>query len=132
MEAGGAEEFFLGVDVGTGSVRAGIVSASGKLVASDTAEIQTWNPQVSILNCFLDREIQTGSLSITSTSNHRKIFGKLVVVLSEERYRLPGLDTPSSPFQAWDLTLLVPCTLSLPTSPPPPQHAPTLHSHAHL
>ncbi len=36
---------FIGVDVGTGSARAGVFTASGKMVGQATQAIQTWKPQ---------------------------------------------------------------------------------------
>lgn len=40
-----AKNFFVGVDVGTGSVRAAVVSSDGKLIGSSTRSIQTLNSQ---------------------------------------------------------------------------------------
>ncbi|KAK5644725.1 hypothetical protein RI129_006025 [Pyrocoelia pectoralis] len=37
--------FFIGVDVGTGSVRAALVSSQGKIIKVSVKNIQTWNPQ---------------------------------------------------------------------------------------
>lgn len=39
------EFFFIGVDVGTGSVRAALVNNLGKILRTSTKEIETWNPQ---------------------------------------------------------------------------------------
>ncbi|KAJ7667593.1 hypothetical protein DFH06DRAFT_1280541 [Mycena polygramma] len=36
------ESYYLGIDVGTGSARASLVSADGKVVASSTVETKTW------------------------------------------------------------------------------------------
>jgi len=36
------ESYYIGIDVGTGSVRAAVVSKSGKIVATSTQEIKTW------------------------------------------------------------------------------------------
>ncbi|XP_044755227.1 FGGY carbohydrate kinase domain-containing protein [Coccinella septempunctata] len=38
-------DFFIGVDVGTGSARAGLVSTEGKVVRSSVAKVRTWNPK---------------------------------------------------------------------------------------
>ena len=43
--------YYIGVDVGTGSVRAGLFSRQGKLMVHDTHEIKTWT----------NDEIQEGS-----------------------------------------------------------------------
>ncbi|KAF8211569.1 Pentulose kinase [Mycena galopus ATCC 62051] len=37
-----SESYYLGIDVGTGSARASLVSATGKVVASSTVETKTW------------------------------------------------------------------------------------------
>lgn len=36
------ECYYIGVDVGTGSVRAGLYTAAGRLVSRSTREIKTW------------------------------------------------------------------------------------------
>ncbi|KAK9877012.1 hypothetical protein WA026_016039 [Henosepilachna vigintioctopunctata] len=40
-----SEEYFIGVDVGTGSVRAGLVSSDGKVIRISVRNILTWNPK---------------------------------------------------------------------------------------
>lgn len=37
------ETYFIGVDVGTGSARAALVTDFGKIVSSAVQEIKTWN-----------------------------------------------------------------------------------------
>lgn len=37
--------YFVGVDVGTGSVRAALVSESGKIISTCTETTKTWNVQ---------------------------------------------------------------------------------------
>jgi ribulose kinase len=37
-----SESYYIGIDVGTGSARAALVSSSGHLVASHTRDIRTW------------------------------------------------------------------------------------------
>lgn len=39
------ESYFIGIDVGTGSARAGIFNAKGKLIASAVKETQTWRSE---------------------------------------------------------------------------------------
>ena len=39
--------YFIGVDVGTGSVRAALVSKNGKVLKVETKPIKTWNPKPS-------------------------------------------------------------------------------------
>lgn len=39
------DNYFLGVDVGTGSVRAAVVNKKGSIIASASHPIQTWNPE---------------------------------------------------------------------------------------
>ena len=36
---------YIGVDVGTKSVRAAVVTLNGKVVAKETQDIQIWNPE---------------------------------------------------------------------------------------
>lgn len=38
--------YFVGVDVGTGSVRAALVTRNGKLLRISSEETKTWNPNV--------------------------------------------------------------------------------------
>lgn len=38
--------FFVGVDVGTGSVRAALVDGAGRILKKSTNAIRTWNPEV--------------------------------------------------------------------------------------
>lgn len=40
------EAYFIGVDVGSGSVRAALVDHKGHVVKSSVREIQTWKPSV--------------------------------------------------------------------------------------
>lgn len=40
------EFYFVGVDVGTGSVRAALVTRNGKLLNMSSEETKTWNPNV--------------------------------------------------------------------------------------
>jgi ribulose kinase len=40
------ESYFVGVDVGTGSVRAALVTRNGKLLCMSSEETKTWNPNV--------------------------------------------------------------------------------------
>lgn len=40
------ESYFVGVDVGTGSVRAALVTRNGKLLRMSSEETKTWNPNV--------------------------------------------------------------------------------------
>lgn len=37
--------YFVGVDVGTGSTRAALVTDNGRIVSTHVQNIQTWNPQ---------------------------------------------------------------------------------------
>src|SRR5690625_7370124 len=39
------EEYFIGIDVGTGSARAGIFSSSGKMAAAASHQIKVWRPK---------------------------------------------------------------------------------------
>lgn len=39
------ESYYIGIDVGTGSARAGIFSAKGELIASAVKETQTWRSE---------------------------------------------------------------------------------------
>lgn len=40
-----SEKYLIGIDVGTGSARAALVTAGGKVLRSHVKEIKTWNPQ---------------------------------------------------------------------------------------
>ncbi len=40
-----AEEYVIGVDAGTGSVRAGLFNLSGQLIAHSSQDIRIWNPK---------------------------------------------------------------------------------------
>lgn len=46
--------YFVGVDVGTGSVRAALVSENGKIVSSSVEEITTWNIKPDIFEQSTD------------------------------------------------------------------------------
>lgn len=60
--------YFVGVDVGTGSVRAALITEFGKIVSSAVEEIKTWNVQPdfyeqstediwnAVVNCIKVRE----------------------------------------------------------------------------
>lgn len=39
-----SEKYFVGVDVGTGSVRAALVTQTGKVLEVHVKETKTWNP----------------------------------------------------------------------------------------
>lgn len=39
------EHYYLGIDVGTGSVRGALVRGNGEILKTSTCPIQTWNPQ---------------------------------------------------------------------------------------
>jgi ribulose kinase len=40
------ESYFVGVDVGTGSVRAALVTGNGKLLHASSKNTKTWSPEV--------------------------------------------------------------------------------------
>lgn len=39
-----AEAYFIGIDVGTGSVRAALIDNDGKMLKTSSRNITTWNP----------------------------------------------------------------------------------------
>lgn len=39
------DKYFVGIDVGSGSARAALVSATGQVLATHVVAIRTWNPQ---------------------------------------------------------------------------------------
>ena len=43
------KEFCIGIDVGTGSVRAGIFSLKGKMISAATIPIRIWRPQTDFV-----------------------------------------------------------------------------------
>jgi FGGY-family pentulose kinase len=43
------DRFYIGIDVGTGSTRAGVFDATGKMLASATHPLQTWRPQTDFV-----------------------------------------------------------------------------------
>ena len=49
MTAASRERLYLGIDVGTGSARAGLFDAHGKMLAAATREIRIWRPQADFV-----------------------------------------------------------------------------------
>ncbi|HUU94791.1 MAG TPA: FGGY family carbohydrate kinase [Phycisphaerae bacterium] len=49
MSTSSSERCYLGIDVGTGSVRAGTFDGNGKMLAAATREIQIWRPQADFV-----------------------------------------------------------------------------------
>ena len=60
----------IGVDVGTGSVRAGVFSSEGKLLGVATEEIKTFNPQHNFYE-------QSSDNIWTAVGDHRTNFLKI-------------------------------------------------------
>lgn len=43
------EQFYIGIDVGTGSARAGIFNQTGRLISQSSHEIQLWKPKTDFV-----------------------------------------------------------------------------------
>lgn len=57
------ESYFVGVDVGTGSVRAALVTRNGKLLCTSSKDTKTWNPEVDYFEQSTD-DIWTAVCSV--------------------------------------------------------------------
>ncbi|MBI4427669.1 MAG: FGGY-family carbohydrate kinase [Ignavibacteriales bacterium] len=73
-------EFVIGVDVGTGSVRAGVFDLNGSMAASSTKDIQIWKPQEFFVEQSSDDIWAATSLAIrealgSGTINPQSVIG---------------------------------------------------------
>lgn len=86
-------QYVVGVDVGTGSVRAALFTINGEQVKMDTCSIQTWNPKAgyyhqsseNIWDCCC-KVIKVVYLSLLIV-----VLDLIILLIQEEFIRNPGL-----------------------------------------
>ena len=61
---------YIGIDVGTGSARAGVFDASGKMLGQNSQPIKMWKPQADFVEQSSD-DIWAASRGRGSSSRHR-------------------------------------------------------------
>jgi len=76
--------YFVGVDVGTGSVRAALVDGKGRILKKSTNAIQTWNPEENFYQqssediwcscCKVVRVRNEKKLSLFNLSLHTRLY----------------------------------------------------------
>lgn len=91
-------EFVIGVDVGTGSVRAGIFDLNGTMVAQAQREIQIWKPQESFVEQSSEDIWESTSVSIRTALQNGKINPHEVIGISfDATCSLVALDASDKP-----------------------------------
>lgn len=91
-------EFVIGVDVGTGSVRAGIFDLNGTMIAQAQRDIRVWNPQVSFVEQSSDDIWEATCYSIRSALREARVHPRSVVGISfDATCSLVALDSNDKP-----------------------------------
>ncbi len=91
-------EYVIGVDVGTGSVRAGIFDLRGKMVAHAQHEIETWRPQENFVEQSSDDIWNAACKSVRRALREAKIVPSKVVGISyDATCSLVALDERDKP-----------------------------------
>lgn len=78
-----AETYFVGVDVGTGSVRAALVASTGKVHKVHVKNTQTWNPLPDHYEQSSD-DIWSGiceCVQVYSSRNFNLLIPKLILII---------------------------------------------------
>ena len=74
-KAKASEIYYIGVDVGSASARACLISDDGEMISSATEGTQTWRPQAQSIVCF--RNTSKDALSdVFHRSNRRTTYGE--------------------------------------------------------
>ena len=94
-------EFVIGVDVGTGSVRAGIFTLKGKMVAFAQREITIWKPETDFVEQSSENIWRAAAESVKEAVTEAYIKPEQIVGIAFRRGPRPGnpsrLDLLASP-----------------------------------